>query len=120
MGIRVAVDDFGTGYSSLSYLRRFAFDKIKIDRSFISDLPGSEESAAIVRAIIGLARSLRSRVIAEGVETWEQLLALHKDGCHEAQGYLFSHPVPQRRARTLARTGLSGHTRPAPPVRRQA
>jgi EAL domain-containing protein (putative c-di-GMP-specific phosphodiesterase class I) len=106
MGIRVALDDFGTGYSSLSYLRRFAFDKIKIDRSFVTDLPGAEDSAAIVRAIIGLGRSLRTRVTAEGVETWEQLLVLRAEGCNEAQGYLFSRPLAQTQARALAESGL--------------
>jgi diguanylate cyclase (GGDEF)-like protein/PAS domain S-box-containing protein len=111
MGIRVALDDFGTGYSSLSYLRRFAFDKIKIDRSFVADLPGAEDSAAIVRAIIGLGRSLKTRVTAEGVESWEQLLMLRAEGCNEAQGYLFSRPLPQAEARALAKTSL-----PAPLV----
>ncbi len=103
-GIQVALDDFGTGYSSLSYLRKFPFDKIKIDRSFVSDLPGSEESAAIVRSIIGLGRSLKTRVTAEGVETWDQLLMLSAEGCDEAQGYLFSQPLPAAQARTLAAT----------------
>jgi EAL domain-containing protein (putative c-di-GMP-specific phosphodiesterase class I) len=106
MGIRVALDDFGTGYSSLSYLRRFPFDKIKIDRSFVADLPEADDSAAIVRAIIGLGRSLKTRVTAEGVESWEQLLMLRAEGCSEAQGYLFSRPLPQAQARTLAETGL--------------
>ncbi|WP_055047930.1 sensor domain-containing protein [Devosia sp. A16] len=105
LGIRVALDDFGTGYSSLSYLRRFAFDKIKIDRSFVSDLPGAEDSAAIVRAIIGLGRSLKTRVTAEGVETWEQLLMLRAEGCNEAQGYLFSRPLPQAEAQAFAEAG---------------
>ncbi len=104
MGISVALDDFGTGYSSLSYLRRFPFDKIKIDRSFISDLPTSEGSVAIVRAIIGLGRSLKTRVTGEGVETWEQLLFLRHEGCTEAQGYLFSQPLPAAQARALAQT----------------
>jgi EAL domain-containing protein (putative c-di-GMP-specific phosphodiesterase class I) len=113
MGIRVALDDFGTGYSSLSYLRRFAFDKIKIDRSFVADLPGAEDSAAIVRAIIGLGRSLKTRVTAEGVETWEQLLMLRAEGCNEAQGYLFSRPLPQAQARRLAETGLVAQPRAA-------
>jgi diguanylate cyclase (GGDEF)-like protein/PAS domain S-box-containing protein len=103
-GIQVALDDFGTGYSSLSYLRRFPFDKIKIDRSFVSDLPGSGESAAIVRSIIGLGRSLKTRVTAEGVETWDQLLMLSSEGCDEAQGYLFSQPLPAAQARALAAT----------------
>ena len=113
MGVRVALDDFGTGYSSLSYLRRFAFDKIKIDRSFITDLPTAEESKAIVRAIVGLGKSLKARVIAEGVETWEQLMILSAEGCQEAQGYLFSHPLPQNRARALARTGFGNQELPA-------
>ena len=105
-GIRVALDDFGTGYSSLSYLRRFPFDKIKIDRSFVADLPAAEGSHAIVRAIIGLGRSLRIRVTAEGVESWEQLLLLRAEGCNEAQGYLFSPPVPAGAALELANVGL--------------
>jgi diguanylate cyclase (GGDEF)-like protein/PAS domain S-box-containing protein len=103
-GIRVALDDFGTGYSSLSYLRRFPFDKIKIDRSFVGDLPNASGSVAIVRAIIGLARALRTRVTAEGVETWEQLVMLRSEGCNEAQGYLFSRPLPADDARALAAT----------------
>ncbi len=114
MGIRVALDDFGTGYSSLSYLRRFPFDKIKIDRSFIADLPGAADSAAIVRAIISLGRSLKTRVTAEGVETWEQLLLLRAEGCSEAQGYLFSRPLPRNQARMLAETGLVARPRNAP------
>ena len=103
-GVRVALDDFGTGYSSLSYLQRFDFDKVKIDRSFIAGLPGDAGSAAIVRAIVGLGRSLRMRVTAEGVETFEQLLFLADEGCDEAQGYLFSQPLPPEQALALALT----------------
>lgn len=103
-GVRVALDDFGTGYSSLSYLQRFDFDKVKIDRSFISGLPDSAGSAAIVRAIVGLGRSLRTRVTAEGVETFEQLMFLAEEGCDEAQGYLFSQPLPAEQALALALT----------------
>jgi diguanylate cyclase (GGDEF)-like protein/PAS domain S-box-containing protein len=115
-GVRVALDDFGTGYSSLSYLQRFDFDKVKIDRSFISGLPGNEGSAAIVRAIVGLGRSLKTRVTAEGVETFEQLMFLANEGCDEAQGYLFSQPLPAEHARALALT----RGRPAdPPEYRQ-
>jgi diguanylate cyclase (GGDEF)-like protein/PAS domain S-box-containing protein len=103
-GVRVALDDFGTGYSSLSYLQRFDFDKLKIDRSFISGLPGNQGSVAIVRAIVGLGRSLRTRVTAEGVETFEQLMFLAEEGCDEAQGYLFSQPMPAEQALALALT----------------
>ncbi len=106
MGIRVALDDFGTGYSSLNYLRRFPFDRIKIDRSFVADLPDAESSRAIVRAIVGLGRSFKSMVTAEGVESWEQLMLLQAEGCNEAQGYLFSPPMPAGAALELARRGL--------------
>jgi EAL domain-containing protein (putative c-di-GMP-specific phosphodiesterase class I) len=93
MGVRVALDDFGTGYSSLGYLQKFQFSKLKIDRSFVSGLPDSEESQAIVRAVIGLGKSLGMRVTAEGVESQEQLDWIAA-GCDEAQGYLLSRPVP--------------------------
>ncbi|WP_298952676.1 EAL domain-containing protein [uncultured Methylobacterium sp.] len=102
LGLRIAMDDFGTGYSSLNYLRAFPFDKIKIDRSFVSGLgeaPGSDardgaQNAAIVRAVIEIARSLGMHTTAEGVETPEQNRALAALGCDEAQGYLHSRPVP--------------------------
>ena len=110
-GVRVALDDFGTGYSSLSYLQRFNFDKVKIDRSFISGLPDNAGSAAIVRAIVGLGRSLRTRVTAEGVESFEQLMFLASEGCDEAQGYLFSQPLAAEQALALALTrGPAGET----------
>jgi diguanylate cyclase (GGDEF)-like protein len=94
LGVRIALDDFGTGYSALGYLRRFPFDKIKIDRSFVTDLPDREEANAIARAILGLGRSLGIAVAAEGVETARQLAALRSEECGEAQGYFFSRPVP--------------------------
>jgi predicted signal transduction protein with EAL and GGDEF domain len=94
MGVRISMDDFGTGYSSLSYLRSFPFDKLKIDRSFIRDLGETEESVAIVRAIVGMGRSLGIATTAEGVETVEQMRKLIGDGCTEMQGFLFSPPCP--------------------------
>jgi diguanylate cyclase (GGDEF)-like protein len=93
MGIRIALDDFGTGYSSLSYLQRFPFDKIKIDRSFVQQLLSRAGSAAIIRAIIDLARALGMETTAEGVESTAQLEALRAQGCSSVQGYLFSRPV---------------------------
>jgi len=94
LGVRIAMDDFGTGYSSLSYLRSFPFDKIKIDRSFIKDLGEDKESAAIVKAIVGLGASLGMATTAEGVETVEQLQQIREQGCTEVQGYYFGRPCP--------------------------
>jgi diguanylate cyclase (GGDEF)-like protein len=94
LGVRIAMDDFGTGYSSLSYLQSFPFDKIKIDRSFIMNVQSSHESAAIVRAVIGLARGLNVPVAAEGVETAEQLRFLSEESCSEIQGFLIGRPSP--------------------------
>jgi EAL domain-containing protein (putative c-di-GMP-specific phosphodiesterase class I) len=94
LGVRIAMDDFGTGYSALSYLRCFPFSKIKIDRSFVGDLPHAESSKAIMRAIAGLGHSLDITTTAEGVENLFQLEAVRAQGCNEAQGYFFSRPVP--------------------------
>lgn len=93
-GVRISMDDFGTGYSSLSYLRSFPFDNIKIDQSFIRDLPHSKDSNAIVKAVSGLGASLGITTTAEGIETLEQLEALQAVGCTEGQGYLFGRPCP--------------------------
>jgi EAL domain-containing protein (putative c-di-GMP-specific phosphodiesterase class I) len=93
-GVRISLDDFGTGYSSLSYLRSFPFDKIKIDRSFVSELATREDSMAIVRAVTGLGKSLGIVTTAEGVETDAQFDLLRQEGCTQAQGYLFSRPRP--------------------------
>jgi diguanylate cyclase (GGDEF)-like protein len=94
MGGAIAMDDFGTGYSSLSYLRRFPFDKIKIDQSFVSELGQRDDSVAIVRAAAGLAKALGMGAVAEGVETEEQFARVASEGCSEAQGYLISRPMP--------------------------
>jgi EAL domain-containing protein (putative c-di-GMP-specific phosphodiesterase class I) len=93
MGVRIALDDFGTGYSSLSYLKRFPFDKIKIDRCFVSDI-GAESSSAIVQAVVSIAAASNMTTTAEGVETGAQRTALRELGCTEMQGYLFSAPKP--------------------------
>jgi diguanylate cyclase (GGDEF)-like protein len=95
-GVRISLDDFGTGYSSLGYLRRFPFDKMKIDRSFVQDLGSNKDTAAIVRALIDLATNLGMTTTAEGVETREQLDWLRQECCTEIQGYLISRPVPQQ------------------------
>jgi diguanylate cyclase (GGDEF)-like protein/PAS domain S-box-containing protein len=92
-GVRLAIDDFGTGYSSLAYLRRFPVDALKIDRAFIRDVPGRAEDVAITLAIINLAHTLKFKVVAEGVETEEQLRFLRSHGCDEMQGYYFARPL---------------------------
>ena len=94
LGIRVSVDDFGTGYSSLNYLRKFPLDSLKIDQSFVREITGASDDNALVSAIISMARSMKLHIIGEGVETAEQLAFLKAEGCEEAQGYLFSRPVP--------------------------
>jgi diguanylate cyclase (GGDEF)-like protein len=103
LGVRIAMDDFGTGYSSLGYLRRFPFDKIKIDQSFVRNMTDREDCLAIVRAVIGLGRSLGMSVNAEGVETRDQLDALMGEGCLEVQGYYFSKPKPAGEVQEMLR-----------------
>ena len=95
MGIALAIDDFGTGYSSLGYLKRFPIDNIKIDRSFIKDIPLSNDDATITRTIIDMTHNLRLKVVAEGVETGAQRDFLREHGCDEMQGYYFSRPLAE-------------------------
>jgi diguanylate cyclase (GGDEF)-like protein/PAS domain S-box-containing protein len=122
IGVRIALDDFGTGYSSLSYLHRFPFDKIKIDRCFVSDIAGPDGSASIVQAVVNLASARRMATTAEGVETEEQQRLLRALGCSEMQGYLFSAAKPAdkvvelfalHRSRLAQRDGTEGRRREA-------
>ena len=106
MGVPIAMDDFGTGYSSLAYLKRFSASIIKIDQTFIRDIAIDSDDAAIAAAIIIMAHSLRLRVIAEGVETAEQLTFLREQGCDEAQGYLLARPMPAEACAQVLRTRL--------------
>lgn len=111
LGVRIALDDFGSGYSSLSYLHSFAFDKIKIDRSFILDLEHNRHSMAIVRAVIDLGHSLNTPVLAEGVETAAQHAMLVDTGCDEAQGYLLGRPMPIQHYAGITGTKTGGYVR---------
>ncbi len=132
--MHLVIDDFGTGYSSLAYLKRFPVDTLKIDRSFVDGLGRDAESEAIVRAVVGLTESLHLSVIAEGVETIDQLATLHRLGCDTYQGYFFAKPMPADEI-TLRPHGARTSTTPTlrttrelpprrrrgrPPVRRRA
>ncbi len=101
LGVRISMDDFGSGYSSLTYLQAFPFDKIKIDRAFVMNLGHNPQSAAIVRAVIGLGHGLEVTIVAEGVETQEQLGFLADEGCDAVQGYFIGKPAPIAQYATL-------------------
>jgi EAL domain-containing protein (putative c-di-GMP-specific phosphodiesterase class I) len=101
IGVRIALDDFGTGYSSLSYLKRFPFDKIKIDRCFVADIAETRGAPVIVQAVVNIAAASNMTTVAEGVETEAQREMLRALGCTEMQGYLFSRPKPASEVRQL-------------------
>ena len=103
----MAIDDFGTGYSSLSYLRKFPVDALKIDQSFVRQITTAPNETAIVTAMISMGRSLKLRVIAEGVETQKELAFLRTHHCEEAQGYYFSRPVVAEQFAQLLKTGIT-------------
>jgi EAL domain-containing protein (putative c-di-GMP-specific phosphodiesterase class I) len=105
-GVQLAVDDFGTGYSSLSYLRKFPIDALKIDQSFVRQITTVPDETIIVEAVISMGRSLKLRVVAEGVETQDQLAFLQSHQCDEAQGYYFSRPVPPHQFANMLETSL--------------
>jgi EAL domain-containing protein (putative c-di-GMP-specific phosphodiesterase class I) len=107
LGVHIAVDDFGTGYSSLSYLQQFPIDILKIDKSFVHKITADSDDSSMVSAIIVIGKNLKQRVIAEGIETHEQLAFLQAQQCAEGQGYLFSQPLPAAQLAGLLRTGVS-------------
>jgi EAL domain-containing protein (putative c-di-GMP-specific phosphodiesterase class I) len=106
MGLHIALDDFGTDYSSLSYLQQFPIDILKIDKSFVQKITADSDHCSIVSAIIAMGQNLKHRVIAEGIETQEQLAFLQARHCAEGQGYLFSPPLPPGPFAHLLRTGI--------------
>jgi diguanylate cyclase (GGDEF)-like protein/PAS domain S-box-containing protein len=116
LGVRISMDDFGSGYSSLSYLQAFPFDKIKIDRAFVMNLGRNPQSAAIVRAVVGLGHGLEMSIVAEGVETQEQLSFLTEEGCDAVQGYFIGKPLPIDQYGVLV--GRAGTGDAAKPVRK--
>jgi len=115
--VRIAMDDFGTGYSSLSYFRQFPFDKVKIDQSFVREMGSNRQALAVVQAVIGLGRGLGMPVVAEGVETEEQLAGLRMEGCTEVQGFLVGRPGPiENFERVVVDRDIAGEGRTRRPV----
>ena len=112
MGVHISIDDFGTGYSSLARLKKFPIESVKIDRSFIRDVAIDADDAAIVSAVIAMAHNLRLKVVAEGVETEEQIRFLHEPNCDEVQGYLVSRPIAPEQVSEFAVQRAAG--RPGP------
>jgi EAL domain-containing protein (putative c-di-GMP-specific phosphodiesterase class I) len=116
LGVRIAIDDFGTGYSSMAYLQRFPVHQLKIDRRFVSDLPGSEQADALIRTLVQLGQNLGLETLAEGVETIEQHRRLVELGCDSAQGFLYSKPVdPTSVPELLSTHGVTPHADPVRP-----
>ena len=101
LGVSISIDDFGTGYSSLSYLKRFPVDILKVDRSFVKDIPQDSNDMEITAAIIAMAQKLKLNVVAEGVETIEQIEFLQNNNCYIVQGYYYSKPIPEEELPTL-------------------
>jgi EAL domain-containing protein (putative c-di-GMP-specific phosphodiesterase class I) len=106
LGVQLAVDDFGMGYSSFSYLRKFPLDTLKLDRSFIKDIGLGSDNATILSALINIGKNLNHRVVAEGVETEEQMLYVRSQGCNEGQGYFFCHPMVAERFAQYLESGV--------------
>ena len=107
LGVRISLDDFGTGFASLNHLRRFPLNRIKLDQSFVQELPGNPDHCALARAVITMAHTLRLRIVGEGVETAEQLAFLRDEGCDEVQGYFVSKPLEAPEFRALLERGSS-------------